>query len=168
MNTQHIDPAKESLSLHPLEESGPDAMDTHDTPHLAHASLCALQIAWQNTEYGITAKKGADLLHTGASNTDFVPKDATLTEATFEVKFDDCPSTHKLIIHPPADLTFEFPSDEPRITPWLDKRHFRIPKRILQTCAAFLLAVVSAIAPALDDDDGDEDDFSSDHHYSRA
>jgi hypothetical protein len=34
MTTQHTAPDK-ALTLHPLEENGPDALDTHDIPHLA-------------------------------------------------------------------------------------------------------------------------------------
>src|SRR5690242_19500804 len=120
MNTQHIDSAKASLTLHPLEERGPDALDTHDIPHLAAAKLTGVEIAWQNTEYGLTVKTGPDLLRSGASNTDLIPKDATIKQATFDLKFDDSPGTHRVVIHPPEDLTLEFPSDEPRITPGLE------------------------------------------------
>ena len=153
-------PTKE-LTLAPLPSHGPDALDTHDIPKLEQARLCEVQFRFQNTEHGVRIKKAPDLFARNGSDTELFPAGTTLTQATFDLQFADAPNPHKVTIHPPEDLTLEFPSDEQRINPWLEKRGFRIPKQILRTAFAFLLAIASAVAPALDDDDGDDDDVST-------
>jgi hypothetical protein len=162
MNENEKQQPKENLTLNPLSTDGPDALDTHDVPHLDDATLIEMEIAWHNTAYGVTIRKADDLFKAAANDTDFIPSGATPTSATFDLKFDDSPHPHKLTIHPPHGLVLEFPSDAPRIRLWLHKRGFRVPRQIIQTCVAFLLAFATAVAPALVDDDGDEDDISSD------
>jgi hypothetical protein len=66
MTTKQIHLQNETLTLTPLATDGPDALDTHGIPHLTDAKLIGLEIAWQNTAYGLTIKKAPDLFRSGS------------------------------------------------------------------------------------------------------
>lgn len=158
------DPSSSTITLDPLYTDGPDALDTHDIPPIASARLTEIEIRWANMAYGITIRKADDLFAPQPPGGTLVPPAGAITRATFDVLFADSPRPHKVTIEPPQRLTLEFPTDAPRVLPWLDKRHFRIPANILRTSAAILLAIASALAPASDDDDGDGDDISAERN----
>lgn len=162
MTAQQPNPGNQILTLAPLLDDGPDALDTHDIPPLTGATLSEIEVQWNNVEFGITVRRAEDLFALHVPGHPLVPPSGTITKATFKIRFQDSTVPHKVTICPPSQLTLECPSDAPRVHPWLDKRRFRIQKQILRTTAALLLALASAISPALDDDDGDDDDISSD------
>lgn len=166
MSAKETESPPEILTLDPLYTDGPDALDTHDVPGLSDATLCEVEIRWKNSAFGVTIRKAEDLF-ADAAQLPLAPPATTITQATFELHFEDSPRPHRVTIRPPQNLILEFPDDRPRIAPWLSQRRFRRPPTALSTLAALLIALATAVAPALDDDDGDDDDAPTDRHTLR-
>jgi hypothetical protein len=156
MNRQNVYPANPTLTLHPLLENGHDALDT---PDLANATLIGLTISWHDSANAASLKKAPDLLHTRGSNTDFLPKNATVAQATFELQFAASHRTHIVTVRSPSDVTLQFASKHSLIDASLHKSRFQVSKQMLQAAGASLLAISNAIAPAFDHK-GDEHNLS--------
>lgn len=143
------------VTLDPLRDHGPDALDTHGFPALKNATLTELQLQDHNDALGTTIRRGRNLFAQTRPGANPIPDATTLVKAAIEVEIAGAQRPHKVELRPPATILLEFPTDAPLLFPWLEKKQFR-------RFAALLLALATALAPMMGDGDDDEDDADTD------
>jgi hypothetical protein len=146
-----------TVTLNPLFTHGQDALDTHDTPEIAKATLSEVEILSRNPADGVTLRRAEDLFAARTRPAVPAPSTGTLASATFLLYLTNALRPHRVSIRPPDQLTLEYPADAPFVFPWLDKRQFRLPAKLAQTALAILLALATAACAAADVADTDED-----------
>jgi hypothetical protein len=149
------------LDLEPLRSLGPDALDTTGFPAIIAIILRELEIAWASGFHQITIRRADDLFncpdeHGILGNP--IPKTGALVRAVFDVQFADCPKPRPVEIRVPHILKIVRASDADLLEPWLVKRGFRTLQKLSHFVMVMLLALVTAAAPAFDDDPTDNAD----------
>ena|SRR5579859_824744 len=128
-----VDPASDSnpfqVTLAPLLDRGQSALAPDSAAGVLRISLSQIVLLWHNAFNEVTIRKADDLFACAARGGryyDPIPKGAELVQATFEVRFADCPEPHAFNIAPPYTLTLQNPEDAARLVPLLVRRGFRM------------------------------------------
>jgi hypothetical protein len=145
------------VTLDPLRNDGPDALETHDIPDFSDVVLRELEVTCDNINAEVIIKRAANLFKT-AGDPAPVPNRGDLTRGVLDLHRPNQQKPNKLEIVPPATVKLSDPADAPAVVKLLKKKHFCIAEILLP----FLLAAATAFAAAVDDDDSDDDDPDTD------
>jgi hypothetical protein len=153
----------QTLTLDPLRTEGPDSLTpSDDDTAIIAVKLRSIGLLTPNAFHEVTIKSADDLFLCAAATgrqRSLFPAGAELLHATLAFLFKGSLTPHTVQISPPANLTFECPDDEPRISCFLAHHHFTIP-RLAKTALLLLLSLFLALPSFADliDDDEEEPD----------
>ena len=153
------------LTLEPLRQDGLEALSIHDVQGISRITLRAVEIVWGNALHAVTICKSDDLFESAGAILP-IPRAGTLAGASFDLQFQKMDRPTMVHIRPPFTLQIEPQCDARPVLSWLDKRGFRIPRRLANALALAALVLTAALSPVLDTDPDGDDDEHPHHHWS--
>src|SRR3989442_1703994 len=111
------------LTLAPLRDYGPDALDTHGIPSLVKIRLIEVRISWDNISHLVFIIQADDLLDSDPAEGPFelIPETGIITSAVFEFQCADSPDPFTVEICLP-DVIILAPGANPELVQqWLEQ-----------------------------------------------
>ena len=113
------------LTLEPLREQGPDALDPGGVPGIVRITLCEIRIIHHNGQCHTRTCEADDLFHAeGDAEPRRVPRAGRLTRATLRVQFADSTTPRLVVLCPPQTVQLMQVEDEGLVRQWLERRGF--------------------------------------------
>ena len=156
-----------AVTLDPLRDKGPAALDARGAPAIKDVTLHRLALAWDNTRCDQTILESDDLLKMATAKTP-IPQVGHLASATFKFHPANADDPHFFTVQPPNKVALQCAADGPHVFAWLDQNGLRLLSNITSAVVAILLAIAAALAPCMGDGDGDDDDPDGDRLSLRA
>ena len=157
------------LTLEPLLTQGQASLAPDPSNRIIQVTLRMLLILSRNAFNGEVIQKAHDLFACAAKSgcyQDPIPKGAHISEAGFDILYEDSPEPRSIEIVPPHILKLQDPSDAPRILLFLARRGFQK----LQKAVLALILASAAFSPegclgGEFDDDSESEPLA--HHWNR-
>jgi hypothetical protein len=115
---------REKYTLQPLRTDGRAALICSDVSGIEKISFTELQWRHNVDLMHVEIHKANDIFDAFAEKNLEIPKNVTLTKASFQIKFKDSKRPRTVTILPPATAIFSRESDEDAVNEWLEKRGF--------------------------------------------
>ncbi|MEN6386028.1 MAG: hypothetical protein ABFD79_12645 [Phycisphaerales bacterium] len=115
---------REKYTLEPLRTDGRAALSCADVDGIEHISFTELYWRYNSNQMHIQMHKANDIFEALSVKKFTIPKDATLTKASFKIKFKGSKSTRTVTIRLPSAAIFGRDSDADVVNEWLKKRGF--------------------------------------------
>jgi hypothetical protein len=152
-------PVNSDLDLIALQRDGKDALAPQGVDKVVNIALCKVTYASTDPTHEVTTREADDLFASSALDPKHVPPfptDAVPLAATLAFNFTDSPGAETVELRSHHKLQLKNTGHLTPILAWLAKCGLRVSRTLARRATLIALAILAAIAPALDDDDDDD------------